>query len=97
MQHQSIVVDVTDYAHARGDDGTAPDGNASQDRRAGANPRVVTDSDRAIVVLEGRRATVVAARAQQCPLGDADVVAEANRLEVKQPRVFADPAVVPDL
>ena len=52
--------------------------------------------DGTVVVLKRSRAGVVAPRTEERALRQADVLADRDRLEVEQPDVLADPAVVAD-
>lgn len=73
------------------------DSDAAKNDCSGCNPRSVTDVDRCIVELEGGRSTIMTSGAEQGLLGDANMGAYDDRLQVEQPGPFADPGVVTNL
>ena len=69
----------------------------AQDDGARRDPAARFQPDGAVVELEGGGTATMAARAQQCTLGHAAVVADRDRFQVEDPGVLTDPDVVTDV
>lgn len=72
----------------------AADPHSGSDERAGADPRAGPDDDRFDDEVECRRLVVVASRAQESALRDANMTFDRDRCEVEQPGILAKPHVV---